>query len=152
MIMAKKAEEAKRVAEHEAEFEEYMASNKVLQREQLPLGASSPREHHDEASTRAASATLASTQRASASHGTRTEASTRAASATLASTQRASASPGTLLEEMAAVHAQQLRLAEVVLPNGEMHVAQSEVPRYVTMEVVLDSGAGAHVANKQHVP
>jgi hypothetical protein len=47
---------------------------------------------------------------------------------------------------------QQLRLAEVVLPNGEMHVAQSEVPRYVTMEVVLDSGAGAHVANKQHVP
>jgi hypothetical protein len=46
---------------------------------------------------------------------------------------------------------QQLMLAEVVLPNGEMHFAHGEIPRYVTMEVVLDSGAGAHVANTRHV-
>jgi hypothetical protein len=56
------------------------------------------------------------------------------------------------LDEMSEINDQQLRLAEVVLPNGEVHVAQAEVPRYVTMEVVLDSGAGAHVANKRHVP
>ncbi len=58
----------------------------------------------------------------------------------------------TLPDDMAEAHEQQLRLAEVVLPNGEMHVAQSEIPRYVTMEVVLDSGVGAHVANKRCVP
>ena len=57
-----------------------------------------------------------------------------------------------LLKEMSEIADQQLRLAEVVLTNGEMHVTQSEIPRYVTMEVVLDSGAGAHVANKRHVP
>jgi hypothetical protein len=62
------------------------------------------------------------------------------------------AKPRSLLDEMADINDKQLRLAEVVLPNGEMHVAQSEIPRYVTMEVVLDSGAGAHVANKRHVP
>ena len=53
---------------------------------------------------------------------------------------------------MTEINSQQIRLAEVVLPNGEVHVAQHEVPRYVSMEVVLDSGAGAHVANRRHVP
>ena len=62
------------------------------------------------------------------------------------------AKPKSLLDELAANYDEQLRLAEVVLPNGEVHVAQSEVQRYVTMEVVLDSGAGAHVANRRHVP
>ena len=62
------------------------------------------------------------------------------------------AKPRSLLDEMTERHNQQLRLADVVLPSGEVHVAQQEVPRYVSMEVVLDSGAGAHVANRRHVP
>ena len=46
----------------------------------------------------------------------------------------------------------QLRALEVVYPYNDMLVAATEVLRYITMEVVLDSGAGAHVANRRHVP
>ena len=57
-----------------------------------------------------------------------------------------------LLGEMAEIAESQLQALEVVYPGSEMLVAAADVPRYVTMEVVLDSGAGAHVANKCHVP
>lgn len=57
-----------------------------------------------------------------------------------------------LLDEMTNVVDSQLRALEVVYPYNDMLVAATEVPRYITMEVVLDSGAGAHVANRRHVP
>ena len=40
---------------------------------------------------------------------------------------------------------------EVVFPEGPLMMAKGEQPRYTELEVVLDSGAGAHVASKRHV-
>ena len=47
-----------------------------------------------------------------------------------------------------------LHLAELVFPDGEPAVltAEAVVPRYIQLEVVLDSGAGAHVVGKHHIP
>jgi hypothetical protein len=126
VIVAKKTEEAKRTAGHAAEFEEYMASASAL--------------------TQPARAASASTRTPTTPTTGKTTATTVATTTTTPTGIRS------LLDEMSEINDQQLRLAEVVLPNGEVHVAQAEVPRYVTMEVVLDSGAGAHVANKRHVP
>jgi hypothetical protein len=53
---------------------------------------------------------------------------------------------------MARVVDEQLQALEVVYPYHDMLVAATEIPKYITMEVVLDSGAGAHVANRRHVP
>ena len=45
-------------------------------------------------------------------------------------------------------------LAEVVYPDGaeELMIAGQEPPRYISLKVVLDSGAGAHVVNKKCIP
>ena len=44
-------------------------------------------------------------------------------------------------------------LAEVVFPEGsELLAHMAEVPRYLHLKVVLDSGAGAHVINKKACP
>ncbi len=43
---------------------------------------------------------------------------------------------------------------EVVYPEGSesLLMAGHDPPRYITMEVVLDSGAGAHVVNRKAIP
>ena len=44
-----------------------------------------------------------------------------------------------------------LNIAEVVYPEDtELHM--TEIPRYLILKVVLDSGAGAHVVNKSSCP
>jgi len=124
-IMVRKTEEAKRTAEHATEFEEYMASAS--------------------ASTQPARAASASTRK-----GTSTTTTTSKTTATTVATTTATPTSGSgdsrgyggaqghgtrsLLDEMSEINDQQLRLAEVVLPNGEVHVAQAEVPRYVTIQ------------------
>ena len=48
--------------------------------------------------------------------------------------------------------AAKLNLAEVVFPENSLMTADVTQKEYLEMEVVLDSGAGAHVANKAHIP
>ena len=45
-------------------------------------------------------------------------------------------------------------LAEVVYPEGseELMIAGADPPKYVSLKVVLDSGAGAHVVNRNDIP
>jgi cell wall-associated NlpC family hydrolase len=151
VIVAKKTEEAKRTAGHAAEFEEYMASASALT--QPARAASASTRTPTTPSMASASALTQPARAASASTRTPTTPTTgKTTATTVATTTTTPTGIRSLLDEMSEINDQQLRLAEVVLPNGEVHVAQAEVPRYVTMEVVLDSGAGAHVANKRHVP
>ena len=48
--------------------------------------------------------------------------------------------------------AAKLNLAEVVFPENSPMTADVTQKEYLEMEVVLDSGARAHVANKAHIP
>ena len=45
-------------------------------------------------------------------------------------------------------------LAEVVYPEGseELMLAGEDQPRYISLKVVLDSGAGTHVVNRRAIP
>ncbi len=61
---------------------------------------------------------------------------------------------GEALEEAAARTASSFEdamdLFEVV--DGELHSAEEDVPDYFDFEVALDSGAGAHVADRSDAP
>ena len=45
-------------------------------------------------------------------------------------------------------------MAEVVYPEGseELMLAGADPPRYISLKVVLDSGAGTHVVNRNAIP
>ena len=45
-----------------------------------------------------------------------------------------------------------VNLTEVVFPEGALLTTDIAQKRYIEMEVVLDSGAGAHVVSKSHIP
>ncbi len=55
-------------------------------------------------------------------------------------------------EQWAAKLSTKLSLAEVVFPDNSVMTADITQKEFIEMEVVLDSGAGAHVANKDHIP
>ena len=51
-------------------------------------------------------------------------------------------------------HKRSMCLAEVVYPEGseELMLAGEDQPRYISLKVVLDSGAGTHVVNRRAIP
>ena len=44
-----------------------------------------------------------------------------------------------------------INACEVVYPQGLFNT-DSDVPEFIDLEVILDSGAGAHVASRRHIP
>ena len=50
------------------------------------------------------------------------------------------------------VKCKSLHIAEVVFPDGSLMTTDITQKEYLDMEVVLDSGAGAHVISKAHIP
>jgi hypothetical protein len=51
-------------------------------------------------------------------------------------------------------HKRSVCLAEVVYPEGteELMLAGADTPKYISLKVVLDSGAGTHVVNRRAIP